>query len=370
MNIRHHSRRWRMAAGALALAALACNLGSTDPETPPANTAQPKSTATRKPPTEAPEPTAAPENTDAPFTLSSEPYTHSSGAFSITLPEGWEISERDDGVSVSAPDQTALIDVSFANVGWEFDEEALATYIEAIETNWFGGFDNYSQEAYEPQQDGSILVVKALDLSDGTSHAVLSYYELRGTVVYEQDFWSPLDDYEAYSGGYLEIANSLHYDETAGGEGELYPFSYPFRGPNDLLEFHVPYGWTYSQSISDDGTTQVDIWTSPDGLSTLESIAFDDGTPVSKSTAGQFALELLKASYADDVKITGDQVQSDGSERLNWYSTSGGYDGETFFETRGTTFLLLTWTVNTDAYDLYVPVWERLLKSYTVPGEG
>ena len=65
--------------------------------------------------------------------------------------------------------------------------------------------------------------------------------------------------------------------------------------------------------------------------------------------------------------MTDDVVQADGSERLDWYSPSGGVTGESFFETRGTTFLLLTWVADDDYYDLYLPVWSSLLDSYEVP---
>jgi hypothetical protein len=69
----------------------------------------------------------------------------------------------------------------------------------------------------------------------------------------------------------------------------------------------------------------------------------------------------------EDIVITDDQVQSDGSERLNWYSESLGVDGTSFFETRGTTFLLLTWVVNSEFFSQYFPVWTALVDSYAIP---
>ena len=96
--------------------------------------------------------------------------------------------------------------------------------------------------------------------------------------------------------------------------------------------------------------------------------AGDDGEEISKSEAGAFARYLLQEYYeVDDIVITDDQVQSDGSERLNWYSESLGVDGTSFFETRGTTFLLLTWVVDSAAYDQYFPVWDNLVSSYAIP---
>ena len=72
-------------------------------------------------------------------------------------------------------------------------------------------------------------------------------------------------------------------------------------------------------------------------LSRERRTRYDNGTAITKSDAGAFALSLLKQYYkVTDLKVTDDKPQSDGSERLTWNSASKGIDGESFFETRGT----------------------------------
>ncbi|MEK7742036.1 MAG: hypothetical protein AAB273_00135, partial [Nitrospirota bacterium] len=68
-----------------------------------------------------------------------------------------------------------------------------------------------------------------------------------------------------------------------------------------------------------------------------------------------------------DMFITEDKVQKDGSERLTWYSNAQGIKGQSFFETRGSTFLMLSWIVNTGDYNIFSPVWDVLLDSYKIP---
>ena len=363
---------------ALGLAALACGggRGAEPSATPFVKATLPVPTATEAEATPEPEATEAPQPTRtpraqatsaaAPFTLSSEAYSHPSGAFAINLPEEWEIEERDNSIFVSAPDSVASIEVSFVNVGVELDAEALDKFIQANEANWFGTFDNYTEEAVEPQADGSLGVLKTLE-DGGAPNTVFSYYWLEGTVVYEQDFWVQTEHYDAYLDGLLEVANSMQTDPDAGAEADVYAVTYTFVDPSqNLFQFNVPYGWTYT---TDSGENAVlETFTSPDGLAYVDNISYDDGQAVSKSEAGRFALALLKEYYqVDDIKVTDDVVQADGSERLDWYSPSGGFTGESFFETRGTTFLLLTWVADDDYYDLYLPVWSSLLDSYEVP---
>jgi hypothetical protein len=362
------------------VASLACGKSAEPTATAlPRPTQKPKATATEEAvvqPTKTPRPTKEPQATAteavqedtpaAPFTLAAEPYAHKSGAFTITLPDGWNVDEKDNSVFVTSPDNVSSIEVNFTNVGVQFDDATLSTFIDAVEANWFGTFDSYSAGDHEPQSDGSIGVFKTLNLSDGTAESVFSYYWQKGTVVYEQDFWVDSDQYDAYKDGLIEVANSMQTTPDAGAQAAVYAISYKFTGPNNLFEFYVPYGWTYTTDTGENST--VDRFESPDGVSYVENITYDDGKAVSKSDSGAFARVLLKDYYnLTDIKITDDKVQSDGSERLTWYSAASGIDGISFFETRGTTFLLLTWIVNSDSYDLYYPVWDALVNSYAIP---
>ena len=285
----------------LALAGLACSGGSAPEATAtplPRPTQKPNASATAAPATAAPakatatkaaakatateaaaQATDVPVATDtgttvAPFALSSKPYTHKSGAFTITLPDGWKVEEAENSVFASSDDKKVSIDVSFTNVGTKFDAATLDIYIKAEETNWFGTFKNYTAKANEPQKDGSILVFKTLDLSGGTPQTVFSYYWQDGNIVYEQDFWTETSVYDQYADGLVRVANSMKVDSKAGGQANAYAVVYTFTDPNNLFEFKMPYGWTHATST---GThTNIDTFTVPDQLSYIENIAYDE----------------------------------------------------------------------------------------------
>jgi hypothetical protein len=318
----------------------------------------------------APKPTQAPAPTTSgglTIPLADTPYAHPSGAFTQILPVDWTTDERDDGVFINSPDGVASMDVSFVNVGVELTTDEFDTFVEAVEDNWFSSsFTDYERITDETEAEFRRIVGKTLKLEDGTEQAVISLYLMRGTVVFEQDLWVDSDQFDAYADALGDSTVSLTVDETAGALAPVYNSTYKFLGPRNLFEMRVPYAWTYQTDSSDNAI--VDTFTSPDGLSQIENVAYDDGTPVSKSQAGAVALALLKEYYeVDDIKVTGDKVQPDGSERLTWTSDSKGWDGESFFETRGTTFLLLTWIVDSDFYDLYEPVWTATVSTYIVP---
>jgi hypothetical protein len=373
----------------LALAVLPCGPATEPTATPlPRPTQIPFPTAT----TAAPRPTARPvatkpvahatattppdqptaDNTTgnstaaAPFELDTTPYVHQTGAFTITLPAGWTKDERAQSVFVTSPDKRVSIEVLFENVGVKFDATTMNTYITAVENNFFGTFDSYTANKFEAQNDGSILVYKTLKLSDGTPRTVFSYYWQDGLVVYQQNFWVDTPLYDAYIKPLLAVANSMITDGTAGANATPYGITYQYTDPAKLFQFSVPDAWI--QATTQYTHSSVLTFNSPDNRSYVENITYDDGTAVSKSDAGAFARDLLLQYYKlTDLKISDDKVQPDGSELLVWNSAASGLDGESFFETRGTTFLLLTWVVNTADYDTFRPMWSTLVKSYTVP---
>ncbi len=355
----------------VALVALACggSGGGIATEKPPVTSAPP----TKPPvtlPTEGP-PTKPPiggngggGGGETTITLASEPFIHDSGAFSITFPEGWETTQNPNYASATAPDQTTYITISFENAGAELSKEALNAYVAALEKNYYGAFANYEQVALEEQQDGSIGVLKNLDYQD-VPYKVTSYYWQNDVTIYIQDWWVTADQYAAYKDGMLESINTMKVDGSAIADQELYMLHYTFNCPQQLCTFSIPYGWTHAQSSEENLTN--DKFTAPDELIYVDNTIYDDGRQVTKSLAGEIARFLLNEYYAKDLVITDDKTQSDGSELLKWYSKNGGYSGSSFFETRGTTFLMLSRVANDTVFELYSPVWLTLLDSYKIP---
>jgi hypothetical protein len=318
------------------------------------------------------EPTSAstpkPTKTSAPqfvFAITEDAYEHPSGAFAIQLPQEWELKEYDASVSANDPSGVGFIEVTFVNVGQEFSAEQLTAYAQAVEDNWFATFDNYESDGPETLESGTLLVFKTFEF-EGVPQTVYSYYWQEGAVIYAEDFWADSDQYDNYVDGYGEVSSSTQTDPEAGAEADLYDLRYEFVGPDELFAFNVPYGWAHTTSTEDVAT--LDSFNAPDDITYIETIIYDDGTEISQSVAGQFALTLLKDFYDfNDVRVSNDEPLNDGREKLAWSSNASGVDGISYFEARDTTFIMLTWIVEQDATTFYLPLWEAIADSYYVP---
>jgi hypothetical protein len=145
-----------------------------------------------------------------------------------------------------------------------------------------------------------------------------------------------------------------------------------FKDQQGLYQIEVPSDWVYKQVTGEN--YYIDQFKSPDGNALIENIVYDDGTTFNGGQKGTFALELIYRFYSatgsnKDITITGDQLQDDGSERLTWYSESGGYSAASYFETREgrTTFLMFTIEWMNDYEDTYLDTLNAVVASYFVP---
>lgn len=365
----------------------ACNLGASTSSAPtptleptqpvPTETTAPtKPPATQTPtaepsPTEPPPPTKEPtaseveQTTKAPFELDSNLYVHSVGHFELYPPAGWSAEEDSGSVSFADPTGVGFVYLQVTNVGYEFDGTAFENFVNAREANFFGGYDRYSEvDRQMDTEERTANVVKNLDF-DGIPQTIVTFYEQKGSGVYALDFWADADVFDAYALVYDELFASITVDSSKVSNEDLYYWVYDFTGPNNLFTLEMPSSWRYEYSEGEN--TLVETFYSPDEHAVIQNIAYDEGEAISKSVAGAFALELLRQFYASDIKITDDQVQPDGSERLTWYSAAGDYSGLSFFESRGTTFLLFTTMYDNPYEDIYLDVLNYTISTYTTP---
>ena len=146
-----------------------------------------------------------------------------------------------------------------------------------------------------------------------------------------------------------------------------------FVDQNGLYQIEVPSDWVYEQVSGDN--YYIDQFKSPDGLALVENIVYNDGTQFTGSQHGKFALDLLNSFYSNtgavgDIRVTGDQLQPDGSERLEWTSKSGGYSGFSYFEVRKhdlLNFLMITIEWSNSAEDQYIGILNAIIESYSIP---
>ena len=148
-----------------------------------------------------------------------------------------------------------------------------------------------------------------------------------------------------------------------------------FTDQNNDFQIDVPADWTHKTNSGQD--YYWDTFTSPDGGAVVENYTFlkatsAGGTPWNDAEMKKYAMDVLdkyysKTSKPGDIEVTEVKAQGDGSVRLAWDSKGGGYSGLSYYELRGTKFLLFTVDWGKDYKDQYIDVLNRVISSYRVP---
>jgi hypothetical protein len=313
--------------------------------------------------------TAAPADkgkTYGSLTLSASPYTHPSNSFTLDPPDGWEADVHDTGVTWKDPGGNGRIEVRVTMTGYPLGGIYLDNFIQAIGEKLLEDHPDYRVLDRSVSDVGAIVLTQSLT-EGGESYQVISVYDQRQDVVYDSQYWVRASSSDEYMPAYEQIWRGMTFSpEQASSSIEPYAEVYTFRDAGGLFSLDVPRGWQLDVYTQPDAVA--DTFWSPDRLARIEVIQYDDGTEISKALAGSFALDLLHQRYSEGAKITEDKVLSGGAgERLTWSSKGGAVAGASVFETRGTTFLMVTALCDDTVDYVYSTVLGRLLESYRVP---
>ncbi len=376
-----HSKRYLLVGLVLALISLACSFSFGTPATPtplPPPTATPlptqplatftplPATPTVIPPTQKPQATA-PQAPSPPqqIPLAATLYVHPKSLFRVHPPKGWTLSgEGEAYASFSPPDANnpSLLNVVVLNTGVTLDDASFNRLVDAYEQVYEtkDGYRELRRTAIKRAASAS----KEFNCQGRTCVATTRYYQ-DGPVVIILDLILPQRESKTASAYFKTLTGDILYDNDRITAGPIYNDFWTYTAPNNLFTMRVPMAWYYTYETGDN--LVLETFKSPDNQAYVESIVYDDGTAYSKTDAGKITLQILRDAYASDLKITDDQVQPDGSERLTWHSKSQDITGITFFETRDTSFLLLTMVASNATFDWYLDLFNTILNSYDVP---
>jgi hypothetical protein len=324
--------------------------------------------STEVPATKPPLPTSEPNDpaAGAPFELAAVPYSHPDGLFEFYPPQGWDLETKTGGASFTEPGGSGFVNVEVTNTSYQIDGDSFEQFVDARDANLFGRFEGYTVINRQVDKDIGLARVTKRLLFEGQPQIVFTLYDQHTQVIFSLDFWAAADLAPAYQVKYEEIIDTATVDSAVSAATvDVYYWIYTFTGPGELFEIDVPLPWHYESTTGE--STIVDTFYSPDNHGIVQNITYDDGTVIDRSLAGAFALELLRSYYATDIRITDDQVQADGSERLTWNSPGGDYSGISFLETRGTTFLMFSVLWDNPFEADYFATLDYIISTYTIP---
>ena len=347
------------------LMVVACNSPAPSPAPIPTTAVSETTPISSNPNTAAGTPQSTP--TQNPLNAELIDYTHKKLIYQLKIPVGWKVDEQESFAYITAPDESASIIVAGVNTGVELNELGFANFVDATELNNFARNKNYSQVDRMLDYKSWVAILHSTFDSSNIPQKILSIYQREGNVVFYLIFQSNTDIYEKDSPLFDLIIHNAQFNSNNMAAIVPYNMVYDFSAPKNLFILEIPTNWTYQNNAIKNEI--LDRFISPDGHARIENITYDDGNAITRFKADRIALQLLQEIYAKDARIDEAKTQPDLSIRWSWASAKNGIEGTTFYETRGTSFLMLTFFCDKDYKGIFNPLFNQLIETYrTIEG--
>ncbi|MBL8079749.1 MAG: hypothetical protein JNM55_17410 [Anaerolineales bacterium] len=364
---------------AVVMIVLAVNLACAGLGVPATPTAVPTQTSI---PTKIPTKTSAPVVPPAPpvseskINLATTIQDHASGTFSFYPPVGWTVEGGDYDVYITEQKSGVFFYVSVTNTGYQLDADTYENFVKSTDDFYYASFDGYVLDDYSSSNAKDVILIDKSYEFEGRTQFVRSVYNQFGATSYTFEILGPesaIKGNSAYLTVFEDFIGSLEVDPDAANGLPIYGPTWNFVGPNEAMSIDVPLGWAYQfddhETYSD---ALIETLQSPDLAALIENVSVVDGNSYTMGNAGQMALFLLNDRYSsgsNDIRVSDIKTLNDGSEFWTWRSVKGGFSGVTNFELRdgGRQILLLSFISDNDFLDLYQPLFDRVLSTYTIP---
>jgi len=357
MNLRH-STAFRCAAGLALLLAAGCQTVAVPAAETPIN-------ATEEILSETPsEPTPPAEETPAGvYALSELPYEAPDGAFSVRLPAGWNCSEPAQlQVDCQSPDGIAAISIRMTNTGYEITDDALATFAHAEMVRAYADVKEYSEG--EVLEESGIITVEADWRMGETYLSGADRFVREGATVVGVRTQAARESESNFSEIIPGILESITIDPVVMRSYPMYAHRFDYTAPDLFFDLEIPTAWV---KFADAGTvmnTVMEGFLSPDQRASVQVAVYRRGSVITQTLKAEKTLEIMRAYYGFDLRVSHDKALPDGRERLAWSAERKGISGISYFDAYGGSLYVFSVVWEEPTEDIYLPVLEEIQESF------
>lgn len=289
-------------------------------------------------------------------------FDHPQKLFSLLIPAGWKIKEEESFATFTAPDETASILAAVENTGIPLDETAFTNYISNTEKNNFSHLKDYKQEEAKLDNRLGIATVRSQFFLANEAQALSSFYIRKKNIIITMRLQAYRSESSKLEKLFDQVMNSAKFDlDKASG---LIPYNmvYDFAHPMNVFSMKIPTSWRY---IREEFTNFAIVrFYSPDELAWIENLTYDDGKAIQPNQAFTITTNLVWELFAKDLRISEMKPQPDGSTRWVWRSERNNIQGTTFYEIRGTKFLMLSLITKKEVEEVIAPLFNTIIQNY------
>ncbi len=305
---------------------------------------------------------AALVNTSQPADSELVEFNHQQKLFSMLIPAGWKVRAEASFATFTSPDETASILSAVENTGIPLDEAGFTNYISNTEKNNFSHLKDYRQEEAKLDNRLGIATIRSRFSLANEAQELSSFYIRKENVIITMRLQAYRSEFSKLEKLFDQIMNSAKFDlDKASG---LIPYNmvYDFAHPMNVFSLKVPTSWRYSRE--EFTNFAIDRFYSPDGAAWIENLTYDDGNVIKPNQAFKITANLVWDLFAKDLQTFEMKPQPDGSTMWVWKSEKNKIQGTTFYELRGTKFLMLSLITKKEVQEVIAPLIGVIIQNY------
>lgn len=295
--------------------------------------------------------------------LSDQPYTSPSKSYQITLPKGWDCSETGKfQVNCHSPDQSAELQARITATGYELVQEAFLSFTHAELVHAYSEIKEYVEiERFE--REGHLTV--AASWRDGDVRWRGSDVFLRtGGAIFQLQTKAKLEINGIYDDLFVEVAESVKVFPSAMLGVELYKNRKTHVAPDTFFEVDVPTAWSKYVDAAAVEKTIVEGFLSPDMRASVQIAVFRHGVLIKQALKAEKTLEIMRALYGYDLRVSHDKALPDGRERLAWSASNKDINGISYFDSYANSLYVFSIIWEESTAEIYLPLLEEIAASF------
>jgi len=296
--------------------------------------------------------------------ISAQPYISPSGSFQITLPKGWNCSETGEfQVNCQSPDQSAELQARITATGYELVQEAFLSFAHAELVHAYSEIKGYV-ETERIEEDGHLTV--AANWRDGDVYwQGTDVFFRRGETVFHLKTAAQQELCDMYADLFIEVAESIEIFPSVLRESQLYANRITHTAPDTFFEIDVPTAWGMYMDAAIVEKTIIEGFLSPDMHASVQIAVYRCGALIEQSLKAEKTLEIMRALYGYDLRVSHDKALPDGRERLEWYAANKDINGISYFDSYGSSLYVLSIVWEEPTEEIYLPLLEEIAASFS-----
>ena len=296
--------------------------------------------------------------------ISDQLYVSPSNAYTLNLPEGWNCSETGEfQVNCQSTDHSAELAARITATGYEFEQKAFLSFTHAELVQAYSEVKEYV-EIERQEELGKLKSVATWRVGEVYWLSTDWFFKKNGTV-----FQISTLEHQSLNAKYANLFNSIvesiEVSPAALQGAKLYANRVSYTAPEAFFKVEIPSAWgRYVDSITVENTI-IEGFTSPDQRAAVQIAVYNRGSLIEQKLKAEKTLDIMRAQYGYDLRVSHDKALPDGRERLAWFVDRKGITGISYFDSYASSLYVFSIVWEEPTGFIYQSLLEEIAETFT-----